>query len=115
MNNQSILLINHFSALIEVENFDNESELSEALDNFTNLLNLNVVKKIDHTFQPIGKTLIYILSESHLAIHTWPEHKLIHLDLVSCSALEKNNVEAAINKSFFAFSITKLSLAQHEV
>ncbi len=112
---KSIPLINHFSALIEVENFDNDSELSQALDNFADLLNLNVVKKFDHAFEPIGKTLVYVLSQSHLAIHTWPEHKLIHLDLVSCSPLEKNSVELAINKCFSAFSIKSLSLAQHEV
>ncbi len=112
---KSIPLINHFSALIEVENFDNDSELSQALDNFAKELNLNVVEKFDYLFKPIGKTIVYVLSQSHLSLHTWPEHKLIHLDLVSCSALEKNNVESAINKSFSAFSIKSLSLAQHEV
>ena len=112
---KSTPLINHFSALIEVENFNNDSELSQALDNFAKELNLNIVEKFNYLFKPVGKTIVYVLSESHLALHTWPEHKLIHLDLVSCCALEKNNVELAINKSFSAFNIKKLSLVQHEV
>lgn len=116
MTDQYTPIINHFSALITVGNLSNDSvRIQEALNVFVSLLNLHVVKTVVHRFNPIGLTLVYILSESHLAIHTWPEHKLLHLDLVTCSGLEKDVMEKAVYESFSAFGIKKLSLAESEI
>lgn len=116
MINQSTPIINHFSALIKLENFNDDSlELENAFDNFVLLLNLHVVKKVTHKFEPIGKTFIYILSESHLAIHTWPEHKLLHLDLLTCARVEKKSIEDAIQQSFMDFGVNSFSLTKHEI
>jgi S-adenosylmethionine/arginine decarboxylase-like enzyme len=116
MINQSIPIINHFSALIKLENLHDDSlQLENAFDNFVLLLNLHVVKKVTHKFEPIGKTFIYVLSESHLAIHTWPEYKLLHLDLVTCTHLEKSDVEEAITQSFITFGESSFSLTKHEI
>ncbi|HLF27118.1 MAG TPA: adenosylmethionine decarboxylase [Anaerolineae bacterium] len=38
-----------------------------------------------HCFTPHGLTLTAILSASHLAIHTWPEHRFIAIDVFTCS------------------------------
>lgn len=44
------------------------------------------VKKLDfHKFDPIGVTMVAILSESHVALHTYPEAKHISLDVFTCS------------------------------
>jgi S-adenosylmethionine decarboxylase len=43
------------------------------------LLNLNV-----HRFSPHGVTGVAVLSESHLSIHTWPEHGYIAADIFTC-------------------------------
>lgn len=116
MINQSIPIINHFSTLIKLENLNDDSlQLENAFDNFVGLLNLHVVKKITHKFEPIGITFVYVLSESHLAIHTWPEYKLLHLDLVTCTHLEKKNVEEAIKQSFINFGVNSFSLIKHEI
>lgn len=74
-----------------------------------------MVKTVAYRFEPIGLTLVYILSESHLAIHTWPEHKLLHLDLVTCSNLEKDAMEKAVFESFSVFDIKKLVISQSEI
>lgn len=34
-----------------------------------------------HDFEPAGFTAVVCLSESHISIHTWPEYKLINLDI----------------------------------
>jgi S-adenosylmethionine decarboxylase len=42
-----------------------------------------------HVIFPNGAiTLLLILAESHLAIHTWPEQQLIAVDLFSCGAID---------------------------
>ena len=46
---------------------------------------LHVIKSYDHRFSTYGSTIVYVLEESHLAIHSWPEHGYIHCDIVTCS------------------------------
>jgi len=42
-----------------------------------------------HVIFPNGAiTLVLILAESHLSIHTWPEENLIAIDLFSCGAID---------------------------
>ena len=38
-----------------------------------------------HQFEPQGVTAAVVLSESHIAIHTWPEHGVLFVDIASCS------------------------------
>ncbi len=46
-----------------------------------------------HVVFPNGAvTLVLILAESHLSIHTWPEEGLIALDLFSCGAIDGQRV-----------------------
>jgi S-adenosylmethionine decarboxylase len=44
------------------------------------------------TFPNGAITLILILAESHLSIHTWPEDNLIAIDLFSCGAIDAGRV-----------------------
>jgi S-adenosylmethionine decarboxylase len=42
-----------------------------------------------HVIFPNGAiTLVLILAESHLSIHTWPEEDLIAIDLFSCGSID---------------------------
>jgi S-adenosylmethionine decarboxylase len=46
-----------------------------------------------HVIFPNGAiTLVLILAESHLSIHTWPEEDLIAIDLFSCGAIDGQRV-----------------------
>jgi S-adenosylmethionine decarboxylase len=44
------------------------------------------------TFPNGAITLVLILAESHLSIHTWPEESLIAIDLFSCGAIDGERV-----------------------
>ena len=46
---------------------------------------LNIVAQSEYRF-PVtgGNTLVFILAESHLVLHTWPEFNYIALDLFVC-------------------------------
>lgn len=50
-------------------------------------LELTVMQRTAHTFSPHGLSGVFILSESHFSIHTWPEHKYIAVDLFSCKPI----------------------------
>ena len=58
--------------------------IKNLLDKICIKYNLNVVGKTEKVFTPQGLTVTYLLSESHLAIHTWPEKGKCSIDLFTC-------------------------------
>ena len=46
--------------------------------------NLSVLRSQRHQFYPQGATVLLLLSESHLSLHTWPERDYAALDLFTC-------------------------------
>jgi S-adenosylmethionine decarboxylase proenzyme len=57
----------------------------QVLDKIVLELNLNVVNEAGHQFQPFGYTYAYVLSESHMTIHTYPEHQSCYIDIFCCN------------------------------
>jgi len=44
----------------------------------------NVLNSVEHNFKPQGYTVLFLLAESHLAIHTFPEENKTYIELSSC-------------------------------
>lgn len=42
-------------------------------------------------------TLVLVLAESHLSLHTWPEDSLVAIDLFSCGHIDSELVIAALS------------------
>jgi S-adenosylmethionine decarboxylase len=63
-----------------------------------------------HAIFPNGAiTLVLILAESHLSIHTWPEESLIAIDLFSCGAIDGRRV---IDELTVALRLEQVSVAE---
>lgn len=45
-----------------------------------------IVDQCFHRFSPHGVSGVVVIAESHLAIHTWPEHGYAAVDLFTCGA-----------------------------
>ena len=59
-----------------------------------------------HVIFPNGAiTLVLILAESHLSIHTWPERDLIAIDLFSCGAIDGEAVISALTRDLRLASV----------
>lgn len=43
-----------------------------------------LLKSAEYIFEPDGITAVYLLSESHASIHTYPEHNACFVDLFTC-------------------------------
>ena len=58
------------------------------MDKVVEELNLNVVDQCSYQFEkddlPYGATMLYLLSESHLSIHTFVDEGKITIDLFTC-------------------------------
>ena len=55
---------------------------------------LTVVGDAFHQFKPQGVTGTVLLAESHLAIHTWPEHGFVTVDVYVCNLATDNTAKA---------------------
>lgn len=80
--------------------------LRRACDMLCTHLALRVEESQLREFAP-GITLVYILAESHIAIHTWPEVGYLHIDIVTCTrnGLYEEKVVDAIGHLFQPSSI----------
>ena len=68
-----------------------------------------------HVIFPNGAiTLVLILAESHLSIHTWPEEDLIAIDLFSCGGIDGEVVISGLTRSLRleGISVRKLDRGQ---
>jgi predicted methyltransferase len=66
---------------------DSKKQLQKIAGEFCNLHKLNVVQSELFKFKPHGYSLTFILSNSNLLIHTWPEYGAVHIDLITCVPL----------------------------
>ncbi|NHV96825.1 MAG: adenosylmethionine decarboxylase [Thaumarchaeota archaeon] len=62
--------------------------LRAVLDRVVAKSGLHVVSSCFHQFEPFGVSAVYLLRESHISVHTWPEYSYIALDIFTCGADE---------------------------
>lgn len=76
-----------------------ENYIDSLVKNIVDDLKLSVVAQAKHLFPSYGGlTKVYILSQSHLVVHTWPEFSSIHFDLMTCSdCINSTEVKAAFS------------------
>ena len=116
MTNPSIPLIEHISAKITLSKFNvTEEDIMLIGENICKKIGLNIVRYIENKYKPIGYTLVFILSESHLAIHTWPEHNLIHIDLLSCKKINVEEFNDTLKKLLANFNLSNFESCLHEM
>ncbi len=79
--------------LIDIKNVNSDKiktieDIKPFMDKVVEVLQLNVVGECSHQFKkdnnPHGVTMVYLLSESHLSIHTFVDEGKITIDLFTC-------------------------------
>jgi len=58
--------------------------LLEAMDEAVKSSGASILNRTYHIFPPNGLTAVYLLSESHASIHTYPEFGACFVDLFTC-------------------------------
>lgn len=61
---------------------------------------LNVLDFTEHYFTPQGYTALWLLSESHLAVHTFPEEQKSYIELSSCNGGKSKVFLEKLNQQF---------------
>jgi len=62
----------------------NLDSLIEAMDEAVRASGATILEKTPYVFPPNGLTIVYLLSESHASMHTYPEHGACFVDLFTC-------------------------------
>ena len=78
-------------------------ELLNSIDHLKNMCktickthDFSVLQECEHVFSPIGCTFLFLLSESHISIHTFPEKAHMSLDIYTCRQYKDNQVYNSI-------------------
>lgn len=72
---------NHSRWITETE----PTTLREKYDEMLRAAGFGVLNFIEHHFEPQGYTAIWLLCESHFAVHTFPEFGKAYIELSSCN------------------------------
>lgn len=67
-------------------------KMHELLEDICNKFEFTILTKTQHKFEPQGLTILYMLSESHISIHTFPEQHYLALDIYTCRDYEDDTV-----------------------
>ena len=68
----------------EESKIDNSDFVRKIFLEAAELGSATVVSECFHEFSPYGITGVLVIAESHISIHTWPEHKYAAVDIFSC-------------------------------
>ena len=105
--------------ICDIKNIENKSllnnisQLKQLLDNICSKYNYTILNKIEHIFEPQGCTILYMLSESHISIHTFPEKAYIAFDLYTCRYYEKDQCPCPYLE-IYDYLITQLNAKKEE-
>lgn len=84
--------------ICDIKGIKNTKSLNDMNDLICFLKNIceehrfDILKESYHKFDPIGCSILFLLSESHISVHTFPERNHMSLDLYTCREYENNDV-----------------------
>ncbi len=71
--------------------------LEAALADAVNASGAKILSSLKHVFPPNGLTMVFLLSESHASIHTYPEYGACFIDLFTCgNSCDASKFEAVL-------------------
>ena len=85
----------------KAELFDDVNWIEQTMNEAALAANATIVQSVFHKFSPIGISGVVVISESHLAIHTWPEHNYAAVDIFTCGDILDGTIAAEYLSKLF--------------
>lgn len=63
---------------------DNLEQIKRDMFTAVNEVRATILADLAHKFDPCGVSVIFMLSESHASVHTYPEYNACFLDIFTC-------------------------------
>jgi S-adenosylmethionine decarboxylase len=80
-------MFNHSEWVSETDPFKLRNKYTELLKDS----GFGILSFLEYNFEPQGYTALWLLSESHFAIHTFPEENKSYIELSSCIEKQYRN------------------------
>jgi S-adenosylmethionine decarboxylase proenzyme len=103
-------MICDFKDIKNTELLNNDIELNLLLKKICERYDFQILNSIVHNFDPIGHSILFLLSESHISIHTFPEKHHMSFDIYTCRQYKDNT----IYREIFKFLIDNLEASLEE-
>lgn len=71
-------------------------KMHELLEDICQQYDFTILTRSAYQFEPQGITVLYMLSESHISIHTFPEKRYLAFDIYTCRDYDDDTVYEAI-------------------
>ena len=88
----------------DIKNIKNTKSLNDVNDlisllkNICSEHNFDILQETSYEFKPMGCSILFLLSESHISIHTFPEKNHMSFDLYTCREYNDNEAYNKIYK-----------------
>ncbi len=73
------------------------------------IMGATIVTSTFHHFSPLGVSGVVVIQESHLTIHTWPEHAYAAVDIFTCGEID---MQAGVTHLQKALSAEELKIVK---
>ncbi|XLS27729.1 adenosylmethionine decarboxylase [Flavobacteriaceae bacterium M23B6Z8] len=90
-------------------------QIDQLLHEIIDQLNLSKVDAAFKQFEPVGVTGFILLEESHISIHTWPEHQFAAVDIFSCKPIEISKVKSFLMEQLEADDVVSSSMKRGRI
>ncbi len=97
---------------VEAERIDRVEDIRSLLETAVKVADLTKISSHYFQFQPHGATGVVLLAESHISIHTWPEHRLATVDVYTCG--DPSKAYRAIDYIVSTLEPTRVDKQVHE-
>jgi S-adenosylmethionine decarboxylase proenzyme len=85
------------------ERLNDPARIREAMLEAARRARATIVTDVFHRFNPHGVSGVVVIAESHVAIHTWPEHGCASVDVFSCgNTMEPRVIEGFLRQALGA-------------
>ncbi len=85
---------------VPAELLDDPAHVGQALRDAVEACGATLINLCVHRFSPYGVTATATLAESHMAVHTWPEHGYVGADLFFCGPRDARPAMDSLVRSF---------------
>jgi S-adenosylmethionine decarboxylase proenzyme len=93
------------------ETLNSEDDIRSILLEGVRLSGATIVSDTFHTFSPHGVSGVIVIAESHVAIHTWPEHGYAAVDIFTCGdAIDPWVIQKYLEVNFEAGNVSSMEM-----